>query len=453
MGNLTFSAMCVVVFVILYSGITLGKTSRTAKTVLFSFNLMLHIVFFTVSYLLYGNAFQLMLNQLHSLFTALSWSSYIIYYIAAYRNHSFSTRLFHFLTNSIIMCFCDVLTVLLLSIFDAVAGTHMLTLLMANERWEKWYCFIGYIGTIAFYLLFLHFLKKFVNQKKTQSLIEQITQKLPYLIFPTAQAAIILCLTFIIQKYKIMSASPTILFLVALTFFLGIVSNIVLFHFIRNMQEKEQTAQKLHFYEQYETLSLQYQEQAGRVSHEAAKMRHDFNNQMQVFSGLIAANKLDDAKQLAAELHSKFQDQTLRLQYCENKIANVILQQTAAQCAAQDIRFEVQCNLADDLPIQKIDLCSLLLHPLQNAMQAIQALPEEQRRISCRMQQDKNSIKLQVQCPSESETALSERHNVLEKIAREYHGTAEIRHTDNMCMIAVQICIPEKEEVLCSTQA
>ena len=36
MGNLTFSAMCVVVFVLLYSNITLGKASRTARTALFS---------------------------------------------------------------------------------------------------------------------------------------------------------------------------------------------------------------------------------------------------------------------------------------------------------------------------------------------------------------------------------------------------------------------------------
>ena len=172
----------------------------------------------------------------------------------------------------------------------------------------------------------------------------------------------------------------------------------MLFHFIWNMQEKEQIAQKLQFYEQYEALSLQYQEQAGRVSHEAAKMRHDFNNQMQVFSGLIAANELEDAKQFAAELHSKFQDQALRLHYCENKIANVILQQTAEQCATQNIRFEVQCSLADDLPIQKIDLCSLFLHPLQNAMQAVQKLPEEQRCISCNVQQDKGSVCIQVQC-------------------------------------------------------
>lgn len=250
-----------------------------------------------------------------------------------------------------------------------------------------------------------------------------------------------------------MSNSPIILLLVAITFCLGVVSNVMLFHFIRNMQEKEQIAQKLQFYEQYEALSLQYQEQAGRVSHEAAKMRHDFNNQMQVFSGLIAANELEDAKQFAAELHSKFQDQALRLHYCENKIANVILQQTAEQCAAQNIRFEVQCSLADDLPIQKIDLCSLFLHPLQNAMQAVQKLPEEQRCISCNVQQDKGSVCIQVQCFAENESDLADRHNVLEKIAREYHGTAEISCTGNEYTISVQVFLPENEEASCSTKA
>ena len=63
MGNLTFSAMCVVVFVLLYSNITLGKASRTARTALFSFSLLIHIAFFAVSYIMYGNVAVLMLND------------------------------------------------------------------------------------------------------------------------------------------------------------------------------------------------------------------------------------------------------------------------------------------------------------------------------------------------------------------------------------------------------
>ena len=114
-----------------------------------------------------------------------------------------------------------------------------------------------YIGTITFYLIFLHFLKNSCIGENADA-DGTITQKLPYLVFPAAQAAIVLTLTFIIQKYRIMSNSPIILLLVAITFCLGVVSNVMLFHFIRNMQEKEQIAQKLQFYEQYEALSLQY---------------------------------------------------------------------------------------------------------------------------------------------------------------------------------------------------
>ena len=87
MGNLTFSAMCVVVFVLLYSNITLGKASRTAKTALLSFSLLIHIAFFAVSYIMYGNVAVLMLNDLRILFNILSWGSYLVYYLAAYRNH------------------------------------------------------------------------------------------------------------------------------------------------------------------------------------------------------------------------------------------------------------------------------------------------------------------------------------------------------------------------------
>ena len=78
MGNLTFSAMCVVVFVLLYSNITLGKASRTARTALFSFSLLIHIAFFAVSYIMYGNVAVLMLNDLRILFNIFSWGSYLL---------------------------------------------------------------------------------------------------------------------------------------------------------------------------------------------------------------------------------------------------------------------------------------------------------------------------------------------------------------------------------------
>lgn len=68
---------------------------------------------------------------------------------------------------------------------------------------------------------------------------------------------------------------------------------------MRKMYQKEQEEQKIRFFEEYETLSKQYQTQAEQASQQVAELRHDFDNQMQVFSGLMQSDAVEDAMQLA----------------------------------------------------------------------------------------------------------------------------------------------------------
>lgn len=213
-------------------------------------------------------------------------------------------------------------------------------------------------------------------------------------------------------------------------------------------------AQKLQFYEQYEALSLQYQEQAGRVSHEAAKMRHDFNNQDAGVFRLIAANELEDAKQFAAELHSKFQDQALRLHYCENKIANVILQQTAEQCAAQNIRFEVQCSLADrfahseDRPLQSVPASAPERHAGSAETSGRNSAVSPQRAAGQGI-----CACIQVQCFAENESRPDRPAQGSGENRQGIHGTAEISCTGNDIQFQYRVFLPENEEASCSTKA
>lgn len=198
--------------------------------------------------------------------------------------------------------------------------------------------------------------------------------------FPLAQFFAIYTLVTILQQFHAIGTSPGMQLLLGATILLNVVSSIVLLYFMRKMYQKEQEEQKIRFFEEYETLSKQYQTQAEQASQQVAELRHDFDNQMQVFSGLMQSDAVEDAMQLAKELQTRFQDQKLKLQYCENTIANVILQQTAETCRKKQINFEVRCSLPEMLNIRRVDLCSLLINPLQNAIQASEKVPEENGR-------------------------------------------------------------------------
>ena len=167
---------------------------------------------------------------------------------------------------------------------------------------------------------------------------------------------------------------------------------------------------------------------------------------MQVFSGLMQTDHVEDAMQLAEELQSKFRQQKQRLYFCENTVANVILQQTAETCAKEHIAFKTDCALAENIGIRKVDLCSLLINPLQNAIQASEAVPEAEREISCTIWQDGEMVFLRIcnrknhriQQPKNGKCRTTKaeqgKHGfgieIMEHIANTYGGTAVASYDD-----------------------
>ena len=347
MVNLTLSALAVVWLTASYAKVAFQKTNKRANLLLLAYSAFLPICFFAVSYGMYGDVKYLILEKARPLYSLLFWPSIHLYYIFAYRKQPLFKRIFHSIICSIAMAFSDIISVILLTTFDFIAKTNFCSLLLSDERWSHWYSFLGYIPTPVIYFTFLFFFRKALQKRRLHLTFESTKQNLILLIFPIAQAAIIATFTIIIQQHKVLTSSPLILLMVGITFLLDMISSIFLFRFIQRLQNEERLARKLQFFEKYETLSLQFQEQAAEVSRETAKLRHDFNNQMQVFFGLVTSNAIDDAKQFAAELEENFQNPELQLQYCDNEIINVILHQTAAKCAAKQIAFPVECDLPE----------------------------------------------------------------------------------------------------------
>ena len=161
--------------------------------------------------------------------------------------------------------------------------------------------------------------------------------------------------------------------------------------------------------------------------------------------------------QLAEELQSKFRQQKQRLYFCENTVANVILQQTAETCAKEHIAFKTDCALAENIGIRKVDLCSLLINPLQNAIQASEAVPEAEREISCTIWQDGEMVFLricnrknhQIQTQNgkvQTTKADKEKHGfgieIIEHLANTYGGIAVASYDDQFFTVTIQLNLP-----------
>ncbi|MFQ9093922.1 MAG: hypothetical protein ACLR5S_06255, partial [Ruminococcus sp.] len=151
----------------------------------------------------------------------------------------------------------------------------------STERWTKWYNLFTTMTVVLLYLAIIPLLKWLYPRLHIQ--LKNHKQVLCLMTFPLAQFFAIYTLVTILQQFHAIGTSPGMQLLLGATILLNVVSSIVLLYFMRKMYQKEQEEQKIRFFEEYETLSKQYQTQAEQASQQVAELRHDFDNQMQVF--------------------------------------------------------------------------------------------------------------------------------------------------------------------------
>lgn len=141
-------------------------------------------------------------------------------------------------------------------------------------------------------------------------------------------------------------------------------------HVLGQQQELER---KEHFYQ----LRQQYYNAMERQQKEVRRLRHDMKNHLTALSGLSG----EEGKAYLMELLNAPALSTGRT-YCENRTASVVLSAKADQALEQETEFAVHAMIPESIPVDPMDLCSLLGNVLDNALEAAARMPREQRHVS-----------------------------------------------------------------------
>lgn len=182
-------------------------------------------------------------------------------------------------------------------------------------------------------------------------------------------------------------------------------------------------SEKNSFLEYYEKMYQDYHTKTEKNLLEIRKIKHDFNNSMQVVKSLISNNDLQDASDLVSQLEQQYKSNNA-INFCSNPILNVILQNANEQCSNNNIEFTTKCAIPEKLSINAVDMCNISNNMLNNAFEAVCNIKSTDipKKISFRAWQDNEMIFIETINSKDTNINVKAKKIITSKQDAENHG-------------------------------
>lgn len=127
-------------------------------------------------------------------------------------------------------------------------------------------------------------------------------------------------------------------------------------------------------------------------------LRHDTRHHMAVLRTLIQQGDCEKALEYLNEVSQTYDDTVIKA-YCRNEMVNSVLSTYNTRFEEQKIPWEAQVTIGEKLPCSEMMFCAILSNVLENAMHAVQELPERRRRIELSLSEKAGHLLLMVKNP------------------------------------------------------
>ncbi len=200
---------------------------------------------------------------------------------------------------------------------------------------------------------------------------------------------------------------------------------------------------------------LQYENLRDKIL-ETRRAKHDIRHHIAVMAGYLQDKKYDELETYLAGYQNSFPDNSSVI-LCKNYTANLLLLYFSEQAKKHGISFSVLADIPEKINITENDLSVLLGNLIENAIDACQNLPEDQRRIIIRAKLEDHALVLTIDNPYAGEPKqnkngeyLSSKHagtglgiESARQIALHYNGTFLIEQKNGMFFVSVLLNLPD----------
>lgn len=169
---------------------------------------------------------------------------------------------------------------------------------------------------------------------------------------------------------------------------------------------------------QRDILSHQYEE-IREIYLNMRSWRHDYHNHLQVMKAQMAAGQMEEMGQYLDELEQSL-DSVDTYVKSGNLMADAILNSKLTLAKQRKIRVSCKAVLPEVLSVEDVDLCVLLGNLLDNALEACDLIPQEQRFLRIYMVVNRSQLYISIQNSAKEELNFNERNYISQK--RGNHG-------------------------------
>ncbi|MCM1304383.1 MAG: GHKL domain-containing protein [Lachnospiraceae bacterium] len=147
--------------------------------------------------------------------------------------------------------------------------------------------------------------------------------------------------------------------------------------------------------------------------------KHDYHNHLQVMKAQLAAGQAEEMKQYLDDLEQSL-DSVDTYVRSGNLMADAILNSKLTLAEQKQIRVNCRAALPEKLSVEDVDLCVLLGNLLDNALEACEQIPQEQRFLRVYMVVNRFQLYISIQNSAKEELNFNERNYISQK--RGNHG-------------------------------
>lgn len=235
-----------------------------------------------------------------------------------------------------------------------------------------------------------------------------------------------------------------------------IVVNIVTFYLLNVTAKATQALAKEQSTKTIEGLKEEQYKRLMETNEETRKWKHDIKNHIYTSIGFLQEGHPKDAETYLTNLVGSIQTSTFAIQ-SGNAILDAVLSTKISECIKKDITVHLDISIPDKY-MKSIDVCSIIGNLMDNAINACELLPNDNRDIWIRLKPTKTFITLTVKNPippKEAELARKERqkgelHGIglkqIEKRVANYNGIY-LQVIENNLWVA-NVSIPLETDVI-----